>query len=89
MKLCICIKIRLMNSRNCYTEGGFKRLEDGKTFKLRNKVYVFTKTLKGYDDYYVNEELNRLLSFGLVKRIKVSDEYLDNHRELPENPKNC
>jgi len=61
-------------------------LIDGQTFKIGKKVYVFTKTLKGYDDYYAKEELNRLLSFGLVKRIKVSDEYLGNHRELPENP---
>ena len=59
---------------------------DGQTFKLRNKVYIFTKTLKGYDDYYVREELNRFLSFGLVKRIKVPDEYLGNHSELPEYP---
>ena len=62
-------------------------MEDGKTFKLRNKIYIFTKTLMGYDDYYVSQEFNRLLSLGLVKKIKVSDEYLGNHSELPECPK--
>lgn len=64
-------------------------MEDGQTFKINNKVYMFTKTLKGYDDYFVKEELNRLLSFGLVKRLKVADGCLDCHKELPHYPKNC
>lgn len=59
---------------------------DGQTFKLNNKVYMFTKTLKGYDDYFAEEELNRLLSFGLVKRFKEGDSYIDNHSELPRHP---
>jgi len=46
---------------------------DGQTFKIGKKVYVFTKTLKGYDDAYVIDELSRLISFGFVKRIKDGD----------------
>jgi hypothetical protein len=66
---------------------GNKKMKDGQTFKINDKVYIFTKTLDGYDDYYVKEELNRLMSFGLVKRFKEGDKYLDNHRELPWFPK--
>jgi hypothetical protein len=66
---------------------GVKILTDGQTFKLRNKVYIFTKTLRGYDDYFVRHELNRLLSFGLVKRLKGGDNYLECHYELPEYPR--
>jgi hypothetical protein len=62
-------------------------LIDGETFRLRDKIYMFTKTLKGYDDYYVREELNRLMSLGVVKRIKASSEYLGCHSELPQYPK--
>ncbi len=62
-------------------------MRDGQTFKIGKKVYIFTKTLKGYDDAYVTNELNRLISIGLVKRLKGGDQYLDFHNELPIYPK--
>lgn len=60
---------------------------DGQTFKIGKKVYIFTKTLRGYDDAYVPDELNRLISLGFVKRIKDGDQYLEFHNELPRYPK--
>lgn len=61
-------------------------MEDGKTFRIKNKVYIFTKTLVGYDDFYANTELNRLISCGLVKKLSCVDKYLDNHEYLPQCP---
>ena len=61
---------------------------DGQTFKIDKKVYIVTKTLKGYDDCYISEELSRLISFGLVKRFKEGDKYLDSHNGIPQYPKN-
>jgi len=60
---------------------------DGQTFKIGKKVYIFTKILKGYDDAYVADELNRLISYGFVKRFKDGDKYLDKHSELPKYSK--
>jgi len=65
-------------------------MKDGQIFKTnKNKVFMFTKTLYGYDDYYANDpdEFNRLLSAGLIKRFKEGElsDYLYDY--LPESPK--
>lgn len=54
-----------------------------------NKVYMFTQTLYGYDDFYVSnlDEFNKLLSIKLVKRLKSEDINYYQYDYLPENPR--
>lgn len=65
-------------------------LNKGKVFRVNDKVYRAKKELQGYDEYYIPQELNRLISLGIVEKVRnaTDNDMKNSYFKLNEYPLN-
>jgi hypothetical protein len=42
----------------------------GEVFRVGDKIYQVLVTLKGYDDWFIFQEINKLTSLKIIKKVR-------------------